>query len=282
MGDALPLALFADRIGLNVAALLMIGFALHAALGVVERDAFGRLRPLVLLAGAGVLVFAGLRLLILNAQMGDGTALFDPELFPLSWIALGPSTMAMGVGAVAGVAGVFAGSRILAGIGAAILAVGFGLTGHSQGLTNPGVAPMAVATHAFIAGFWVVAPITLHPTTSLGDDVLLARLKRFSVIAMAAIPLLLFLGVWLAFVLAGGFTPLFGSIYGGLLLAKLAAGLIAMAMGALNKQVVTRHIERDPAKGRRWLRLTLAFEAILFATAILAVSAATTVAGPGE
>ncbi len=282
MGDALPLALFADRIGLNVAALLMIGFALHAASGVVERDAFRRLRWFVLWAAAGVLVFAGLRLLILNAQMGDGTVLFDPELFPLSWIALGPSTTALSVGAVAGVAGVFAGSRILAGIGAASLAAGFGLTGHSQGLADPGLTPMAVATHAFIAGFWVVAPITLNPAARLGDDVLLARLKRFSAIAMAAIPLLLLLGVWLAFVLAGGVAPLFGSIYGWLLLAKLAAGLIAMAMGALNKQVVTTRIERDPTIGRRWLQLTLAFEAILFATAILAVSAATTIAGPGE
>jgi len=282
MGDALPLALFADRIGLNVAALLTVGFALHAALGVVERDAFGRLRSLILLAGAGVLVFAGLRLLILNAQMGDGTVLFDPELFPLSWTALGPSTTALSTGAIAGVAGVFAGSRILAGIGAGGLAAGFGLTGHSQGLADPGLAPMAVAAHAFIAGFWVVAPITLHPSARLGNDVLLARLKRFSVIAMAAIPLLLLLGVWLAFVLAGGVTPLLGSIYGWLLLAKLAVGLIAMAMGALNKQVVTTRIERDPAKGRCWLRWTLAFDAMLFATAILAVSAATTIAGPGE
>ena len=282
MGDALSLALFADRIGLNVAALLTVGFALHAAFGVVERDTFGRLRSLVLLAGAGVLVFAGLRLLILNAQMGDGTVLFDPELFPLSWMALGPSTAALSVGAIAGVAGVFAGSRILAGIGAASLAAGFGLTGHSQGLADPGLAPMAVATHAFIAGFWVVAPITLYPAARLDDAVLLARLKRFSVIAMAAIPLLVLLGVWLAFVLSGGVAPLLGSIYCWLLLAKLAVGLIAMAMGALNKQVVTTRIEQDPAKGRRWLRLTLDFEAILFASAILAVSAATTIGGPGE
>ena len=99
MGDALPLALFADRIGLNVAALLMIGFALHAASGVVERAAFRRLRWFVLWAAAGVLVFAGLRLLILNAQMGDGTVLFDTELFPLSWIELGPSTTPLSVGA---------------------------------------------------------------------------------------------------------------------------------------------------------------------------------------
>ncbi|MDZ4762636.1 MAG: CopD family protein [Alphaproteobacteria bacterium] len=282
MGDGLSLSLFADRIGLNVAALLTAGFALHAALGVVERGAFGRLRSLVLLAGAGVLVFAGLRLLILNAQMGDGTVLFDPDLFSLSWIALGPSTTALSVGAVAGVAGVFAGSRILAGIGAVVLATAFGLTGHSQGLADPGLAPVAVAAHGFIASFWVVAPITLYPVVRLGDDVLLARLKRFSAIAMAAIPLLLLLGVWLAFVLAGGVTPLLGSIYGWLLLAKLAVSLIAMAMGALNKQVVTTRIEVETAMGRRWLRLTLALEAALFATAILAVSAATTIAGPSE
>jgi hypothetical protein len=44
MEDALPFALFVDRIGLNVAALLTIGFALHAAAGVVDRDAFKRRR----------------------------------------------------------------------------------------------------------------------------------------------------------------------------------------------------------------------------------------------
>lgn len=141
---------------------------------------------------------------------------------------------------------------------------------------------MAVAVHAFIAGFWVVAPITLHPAARLSDDLLLARLKRFSLIAMAAIPLLILLGVWLVFVLAGGVTPLLGSIYGWLLLTKLAAGVTAMAVGALNKQVVTTRIERDSAKGRRWLRLTLTFEAVLFAAAILTVSAATTIAGPGN
>jgi putative copper export protein len=282
MGDALSLALFADRIGLNVTALLTIGFALHAAFGVVGRDAFGRLRSLIVWTAVGILVFVGLRLLILNAQMGDGTVLFDPELFALSWTALGPSTMALSAGAVASVAAVFGGSRILAAIGAVTMAAGFGLTGHSQGLADPGLAPMAVGAHAFIAGFWVVAPITLHPADHIGDDVLLARLRRFSVIAMAAIPLLILFGIWLAFVLAGGVTPLLGSTYGWLLLAKLAAGLMAMAVGALNKQVVTARIEQDPVKGRRWLRLTLASEAILFATAILAVSAATTIAGPVE
>lgn len=279
-GDALPLALFADRIGLNIAALLAIGFALHAAFGVVERDAFKRLRWFGLAAAAGVIVFAGLRLLILTVQMGDGTSLFDPDLLQLSWLALGSSTMALGAGAILGAAGLLAGSRILAGVGAVVLATGFGLTGHTQGLSEPGLAPTVVASHVFIAGFWIAAPITLYPAAGVGDALLLWRLKRFSAIAIAAIPLLILLGVWLAWVLAGGFEPLVGSTYGRLLLLKLAAGLVALGLGALNKQIVTARMEADPTKGRRWLRLTLAFETILFAVAILAVSAATTIAGP--
>jgi putative copper export protein len=284
MGDALPFALFVDRIGLNVAALLSIGFALHTAAGVVERDTFKRKRRrwLTVSAVAGVFVFVGLRFLILNAQMGDGTVLFDPELFPLAWAALGPSSMALGAGAVVGAAGLLTGSRLLAAIGAVVLAIGFGLTGHTQGLTEPGLAPIVVAVHVLIAGFWIVAPIALYPAAGLGDNVLLMRLKRFSAIAVVAIPLLILLGAWLAWVLAGGFEPLIGSAYGQLLLLKLAVGVTAMGMGALNKQIVTARIEAEPAKGRRWLRRTLAVETILFAAAILAVSAATTIAGPGE
>jgi putative copper export protein len=138
------------------------------------------------------------------------------------------------------------------------------------------------ASHVFIAGFWVAAPITLYPATKIDDALLLRRLKRFSAIATAAVPVLILLGVWLAWILAGGFEPLVGSVYGQLLLLKLAVGVTAMGMGALNKQIVTGRIAAEPAKGRRWLRRTLAVETALFAAAILAVSAATTVAGPGE
>lgn len=281
-GDALSLLLFADRIGLNVAALLAIGFALHAAFGVVERDGFKRLRWLPLATAAGVIVFAAARLLILNAQMGDGTSIFDPELFPLSWTALGPSTTALVGGAMLATVALWVGSRVLAAVGAVVLSMGFGLTGHTQGLTEPGVIPTMLASHVFIAGLWVAAPVTLYPGTAISDAALVARLKRFSAIAIAAIPLLIVLGIWLAWVLAGGFEPLVGSAYGRLLLLKLAVGLAAMGLGAVNKQMVTARIVADPAKGRRWLRLTLTFETILFAVAILAVSAATTIAAPDE
>lgn len=281
-GDGLSLFQFADRIGLNLFALLTIGFALHAASGVVKREAFKSLRLRIAFASLGLGVFAAIRLGVLIAQMGDGSNPFDAELLPLAWMALGDATLLVVLGALAAVGGVWFGSRAIAALGAIMVSVAFGLTGHSQGLSDPGLAPTIVAVHVFIAGFWIAAPLSLYPSRALPDTQLLARLGRFSSIATAAIPIMVGLGVWLAWILTGGAEKLFGTTYGLLLLAKLGVGAVAMGLGALNKQIITAKVAADPFAGRRWLRMTLLVEAALFLTAIVAVSAATTIGGPAE
>jgi putative copper export protein len=100
--------------------------------------------------------------------------------------------------------------------------------------------------------------------------------------AVFAIPLLIGLGVWLALPLAGGPGALLGSSYGRLLLLKLAVGLGAMVLGALNKQFITARVIANAPQGRRWLRTALLAEAALFLIAIVSVSAATTIAGPSD
>jgi copper resistance protein D len=281
-GDGLSLLQFGDRIGLNLFALLTVGFALHAALGIVERGAFRGLRSRIALAGLALAFFTMVRFGILIAQMGDGTNLFDSELMPLAWMVLGDSTLAILAGAAISVGGVWFGSPLTAALGAAALSFGFGLAGHAQGLADPGLAPLAVAVHVFIAGFWAAAPVSLYPAAMQEHAALLSRLRRFSSIAVVAIPVLIALGAWLAWTLAGSPEKLFGTTYGLLLLAKLAIGIVAMSLGALNKQIITAKVATDPASGRKWLRVTLPCEAALFAAAIIAVSAATTIGGPAE
>ena len=280
IGDELSFLQFADRIGLNLFSLLTIGFALHAASGVLERDSFRGLRSRIALTGAALAFFTAVRLGILVAQMGDGGNFLDPELMPLAWLVLGNSTLAILVGAVASIAGVWFGSRVVAGLGAAALSVGFGLTGHAQGLTDPGLVPIMVAAHVLIAGFWVAAPISLYPVPTLDSARLTSRLYRFSTIAVAAMPVLIALGIWLAWMLTEGGEKLLVTTYGLLLLAKLAIGFIAIGVGALNKQVITAKVAADPATGKKWLRVALLCEATLFAAAIIAVSAATTIGAP--
>jgi copper resistance protein D len=279
-GDELSLLQFADRIGLNLFALLTIGFALHAASGVVQRDSFRGLRSRIALTGAALAFFTTVRLGILVTQMGDGGNFLDPELMPLAWMVLGDSTLAILAGAAASIGGVWFGSRVVAGLGAAALSVGFGLTGHAQGLTDPGLAPVMVAAHVLIAGFWVAAPISLYPGSMLDNASLTSRLHRFSKIAVAAIPVLIAVGIWLAWILTEGGEKLLGTTYGLLLLAKLAIGVIAIGVGALNKQIIAAKVQADPATGRKWLCVALLCEATLFAAALIAVSAATTIGAP--
>lgn len=281
--DPLAPLLLVVRLGLNVSALLAVGWALHGALGVVERE--GRRRALRL-AGVAALVgvvFGLARLVLLSAQIGGGPGFaFDSSALQWAWGALGPSTLAL----IMGSAGILVASQtsfaLLAGMGAATVAASFGLTGHTQGLNDAPLASVAVAVHVLIAGFWIAAPLSLWPSKSLAGAELYARLIRFSTFAVAVIPVLAVLGVWLAWLIAGGASGLLGTVYGRLLLLKFAVTLVAMAVGAFNHRVVTALILRDPARGEGLLRTTLTVEAAVFIAAVLAVSAATTIGAPTE
>jgi putative copper export protein len=223
-----------------------------------------------------------LRVCLLFLQMGDGAPLPDFSLLELAWSTLSAPSLALAAGATAVALGALMGWRVLLVVGAVLSAASFGLTGHTQGLSDPGLAPAASGLHVLIAGFWIVAPLTLWPRDNLTDPNLLARLHRFSASAVAAIPVMMLVGVWLAWRLTGGIGGLLYTVYGQLLLVKLGVALAALGAGAINKQVVTAKVGQTAATGRLWLRRTLACEALLFAAAILAVSAATTFTGAGE
>lgn len=277
-GDPFTPWLLIIRLGLNASALAAAGFALHAFAGVIEagrRRAILRLASLASLAG---LLFIGGRFTIVTLQLGEGA--FDAA--PFAWAALGPSILAFLLGAVLVALSALLSRTWLAAIGAVAIAAAFGLTGHAQGLDQPGAAPFAVAAHVLIAGFWVTAPLTLWPSARLPDGALIHRLHRFGRLAAWAIPLMFLIGMWTAWRLAGGVDALFATPYGQLLLAKLGASSVALAMGALNHRFVTNRVTLVPQRGKRWLKATLAVEAAAFLAAITLISIATTFTGPGE
>lgn len=278
--DPLAPVLFAIKLGLYGSALLAAGLALHASLNIVARADHARAMRSATLASVVAAFFAALRLGLANVQLGGGDSLLDPATLSWTWPALGPSLTATAIGAVALATAWRLRSRIAAGLGAVALAISFGLTGHSQALDFPGLAPWAVALHVLIAAFWLAGPITLWPTRDLEEAALIRRLARFSDLAVAAVPLLFLLGLWLALLLAGGWTPLLTSLYGQLLLAKLGAASFALALGAYNKTIVATRLRADPEAGRRALKLTLGLDAVLFLIALCAIAAATSLTGP--
>lgn len=278
--DPLAPALFATKLGLYGSALVAAGLGLHASLDIIAHGDRPRAMRTGTIAGLVALAFAALRLGLANVQLGGANALLDPATLSWTWPVLGPSSAAVGVGAVAMASGWLLRSTIAAAIGAIAFSASFGLTGHTQALESPGLAPWAVATHVLIAAFWFAGPITLWPARNLEGAALTTRVARFSNFAVAAVPALFALGFWLALHLTGGWKPLFTSLYGQLLIAKLAAASFALALGAYNKSVVTAQLQTAPEAGQQALRLTLGLDIALFVIALAAIAAATSLTGP--
>lgn len=254
---------------------------LHACLGILPAGPRLRWIAATAVAIGFTLIFAAGRLALLNGQIGGGlTDALNTNTLPFAWSALRNASLALAIGAGALMAGMFIHAKWLIALGAVAIAGSFAFTGHTQSLEEPGIAPLAIAIHVLIAGYWVVAPLTLHPALNPDDERLAGQLERFSRVAIFAVPVLIVVGAWLAWTLAGGFRPLLSTAYGWLLMAKLGAALLAMSAGALNKQFVTGLIQRAPARGRFWLSVTLAVEMSMFLAAIVLVSIATTVFPP--
>jgi putative copper resistance protein D len=266
------------KFGQYVAILAACGVALSVLARVVEAEGRKRsLRLAAMLAVGGALVTCA-RFGLSVAQMGD------PSMIDMVWRFQAGTIIAVALGA-AGLVGAAAlgpgrSQPVFAGMGALALAASFGLTGHTQGLEEPGPWPFVVALHVALASFWAGSVIVLRPSRGHADFVLANRAEAFGRVAMAAAPLLIGLGGLLAFRLSGGLNALIGSNYGLALLAKSLAVAGALAIGAHNKLAVTPMLRTDPVRGRAALKRALWLDAFLFAAALFAIAAATTMFGP--
>ena len=109
------------------------------------------------------------------------------------------------------------------------------------------------ALHLLAAGFWLggLLPLALllrrSQQTIAVDSYASARIatRRFSALAIASVTLLIASGGYNAWNLVGGFAPLFGTVYGHLLLLKLALLLPLLAVGAMNLLRLKPRILKD-------------------------------------
>lgn len=281
--DALLAPLLLVKIGLYSSALIAGGLALHGALGIVERERLGPILRVAAIAAGSALLFGGARLLLTNAQLGAGAAdALNSANFIWTWRMQGPAAITLAAGALALLISLLIRSRLLMGMGALGFAACFALTGHTQALEPPGVAPWAVAAHTCIAAFWFAAPITLWPASGLADHALLARMQQFSAFAVAAVPIMMVLGLWLVWRLAGSLEAVPSSLYGQLIVTKFFAASVALGIGAFNNLSVTKALRASPARGRKLLVRTLTLDALLFVAALGLVGWATTITGPPD
>jgi putative copper export protein len=272
----LTLLVFFSKFGLYVTALMGLGVALNGAAAIVTS------RRWLVILGLGLVFAISVRLALLNAQLGGGlSAAFSPDTFSWIWPANRSQAMAFLAGGGLIAASSLAPLKYLKLPAAFLIAAGFGLGGHTQGLDTPGLAPWFAGVHALIAGFWIVAPFMLWPRASLDAGLVHARMERFSRIALWCVPLLFVSGIWLALRLAGPPEAILSSSYGQLLLAKLLLATLALAIGAWNKLRITQLLRDDAPSGVASLKRSLGADILVFAGILLLITAATTLTGPG-
>jgi copper resistance protein D len=266
----LKLLLYVCALGSAGIALSIVGNVIEAA----RQTAW--LRGAVFLA-FGSLIVAGARVLYGGYQLGD------LSLVVMVWEAQRACVFAIIGACLALSVACFArdlARSALCLIGAGALAASFGLTGHTQALSEPSFWPFVVAAHVSVASFWAVAPAILWPRAALSDNVVRVRVERFGQIALLVIPLIFISGIALALTIAGGLPKLVASPYGLIIAIKLLAACAALGLGALNKLYVSKTLVSSPERGRTLLVWTLSADIILFGTVIVAISLATTSFGP--
>ncbi len=237
----------------------------------VDRGRSGRLAPTV--AGCSAIAVLPLAVLALGLQGLDLLDLAPGSLVtPAPWRAALASPFAA-TAVLAAAAAVASACRApgWAVLAWALAAVSFALFGHAATAAPRWLTAPSVAIHAAAVVFWIGALPGLAERAASPGAALVPTLRRFSALAMPLVALLLLSGALLAIVQMRTPAALVASAYGRLLLAKLVAVALLLALAAVNRLLLTPAIERGETGAARRFRRSVAAE-ILLGVAILCLA----------
>jgi putative copper resistance protein D len=228
--------------GLGFAALFQAaGAVFFLALFAQRLDrADDHIRGLARVAAAAGLVLILAHLALEPARLaGEFDGLWNHGLQQLAWHAgSAASQMLQAVGMLVIVVALStsAGAKLPWASGGGLLAVGaFLLTGHTRAHPLRVVLAPLLALHLLVVAFWfgslgALALVSRHEARTRAA----AILRRFSLLASWLVPLILFAGVSMAWILAGSLSVL-RRPYGELLIAKFAGFVLLMLLAAANR-----------------------------------------------
>ena len=156
------------------------------------------------------------------------------------------------------------GNRLVPLAGSLLAVASLALTGHAASAAPQWLTRTMVPVHAASAAFWL-GSLPLLAASLRCDPAERARryVLRFSIHAAGAVALLVGCGVVLALIQVEHFAMLWQTTYGVVLLAKVGAVLLLLALAATNKWWLTPRIGQD-ATAIRSLRRSIFAEYLLF------------------
>ena len=149
-------------------------------------------------------------------------------------------------------------SAVAASIAAALLAT-LADAGHAAAAANGTLRVVhlgADAAHLLAAGAWLGAlpPLVLCIAHAPASGTLERLARRFSMLGIACVGILIATGIVNALLLVGSFAALFGTSYGQLLDVKLALFAAMLAIAAVNRGSLTPRLAHDDAARRALAR----------------------------
>lgn len=230
--------------------------------------------PLALSALAVAVLAVGFK----GAQLGAGPAatLLDSATWTLGLAtstAASAAVIGLGVLVLLVAARMRKASGMVEALGAAVALAGLGFTGHA--VAGYPIGRVLVTVHALCAAFWLGAFWPLLRLLPAHPAAALAAARRFSRLGLPALLILAGSGAAMAMLRIPDIDGLMGTLYGRLLLVKLALVAILLAIAAVNRWWTTPAL----AGGRRGaagdlaslIRIELALGGtILLLTAVLA------------
>ncbi|HET8875876.1 MAG TPA: copper homeostasis membrane protein CopD [Casimicrobiaceae bacterium] len=157
--------------------------------------------------------------------------------------------------------------------------------GHAAAATEGVVRVVhlgADACHLLAAGGWIGAlPALVHCFAHASSNAALAQLaRRFSVLGIVCVAVLMASGVVNTLFLVGSFAALFGTAYGNLLVVKLALFAAMLVLAAINRSRLTPRLADGDASAGRALRRNAMLE-ITIGVVIVAIVGALGTMVPG-
>ena len=169
--------------------------------------------------------------------------------------------------------------RLAAGVGAVLVCASFALRGHA--LNEPRLALAVLVTiHVVGMAFWIGVLPPLHRLVLRGDEAAPAVAGEFGTKAVWVVAALLLAGVGQVVLLTGDPLAALSTLYGRILLAKLALVALLLGCAALNKLHLTASLRAGHPRARSRLLWSIRAEAVLVTAILVTTATLTTVASP--
>ena len=237
-------------------------------------------RKLSFVFGLIGLIAAGVSFSLRGAALtGDMSGMYDPEMLGLLWgTPVGSALVFRLVGLGILLLGITIGRKglYLSAIGSGLAIWSFDHIGHvpdkEQSLLN-----LALFLHLMFAALWigVLTPLKrlAQSAETLTDAAKIGH--QFGKIASVTVPVLIIVGLYMAYFLVGTWTALFTTAYGQALLIKVAIVALLLGLATLNKFRIIPGLQRGDVSSAKHLVKSISWEwgAI---TLILAVTAIVT------